>query len=65
MSSMGGRRCNTQGKLYTDVEEYLKKLNEQEKATNEMMKMKMRGRPKKFPDRPMKITYGDFILTFD
>ena len=62
---MGGRRCNTQGKLYTDVEEYLKKLNEQEKATNEMMKMKMRGRPKKFPDRPMKITYGDFILTFD
>jgi hypothetical protein len=65
MSSMGGRRCNTQGKLYTDVEEYLKKLNEQEKATNEMMKMKMRGRPKKFPDRPMKITYGNFILTFD
>jgi hypothetical protein len=62
---MGGRRCNTQGKLYTDVEEYLKKLNEQEKATNEMMKMKMRGRPKKFPDRPMKITYGNFILTFD
>jgi len=65
MSSMGGRRCNTQGKLYTDVDEYLKNLNEQEKATNEIMKMKMRGRPKKFPDRPMKITYGNFILTFD
>ena len=62
---MGGRRCNTQGKLYTDVDEYLKKLNEQEKETNEMMKMKMRGRPKKCPDRPMKRTDGNFILTFD
>ena len=62
---MAGRRCNTQGKLYTDVDEYLKNLNEQEKAANEMMRNRMRGRPKKFPDRPMKITYGNFILTFD
>ena len=68
MSSMPkgcGRRCNTQGKLYTDMNEYLMNLNKQEKEANEHMKMKMRGRPKKFPDKPIKRTYGNFIITFD
>lgn len=68
MSSMpkgSGRRCNTQGKLYTDENEYLENLEKQEKETNEKMKIKMRGRPKKFPDKPMKRTYGNFILDFD
>ena len=60
-----GVRCNTQGKLYTDEEEYLINLAKQEKEAGENMRNRMRGRPKKFPDRPMKITYGDFILTFD
>lgn len=62
---MGGRRCNTQGKLYTDMNEYLENLAKQEKEANENMRNRMRGRPKKFPDRPMKITYGNFIITFD
>ena len=65
MSDMCGRRCNTQGKLYTDEEEYLINLAKQEKEAGENMRNRMRGRPKKFPDRPMKRTYGDFILTFD
>ena len=60
-----GVRCNTQGKLYTDETEYLENLAKQEKEIGEKMKMRMRGRPKKFPDRPMKRTYGEFILTFD
>jgi len=68
MSSMPkgtGRRCNTQGKLYTDENEYLMNLNKQEKEANEKMKIKMRGRPKKLPDKPIKKTYGKFIITFD
>tara|TARA_Y100000593_G_C4157182_1_gene260109 strand:+ start:24 stop:221 length:198 start_codon:yes stop_codon:yes gene_type:complete len=65
MNDMGGRRCNTQGKLYTDEKEYLINLAKQEKEANDKMKKKMRGRPKKFPDRPIKKTYGEFILTFD
>jgi len=68
MSSMPkgcGRRCNTQGKLYTDETEYLENLNKQEKETNEKMKMKMRGRPKKYPDQPIKKTFGEYILDFD
>lgn len=68
MSSMPkrcGRRCNTQGKLYTDVNEYLINLAKQEKEENEKMRNKMRGRPKKFPDQPMKKKYGEFILRFD
>jgi len=68
MSSMPkgcGRRCNTQGKLYTDETEYLENLNKQEKETNEKMKMKMRGRPKKCPDQPIKKTFGEYILDFD
>jgi|DEB0MinimDraft_4_1074332.scaffolds.fasta_scaffold374952_1 hypothetical protein len=60
-----GVRCNTQGKLYTDETEYLINLAKQEKEANEKMKMKMRGRPKKCPDQPMKITFGEFILSFD
>lgn len=60
-----GRRCNTQGKLYTDEKEYLINLAKQEKESTEKMKQRMRGRPKKFPDRPIKRTYGEFILTFD
>ena len=59
------KRCNTQGKLYTDINEYLINLAKQEKEANEKMKMKMRGRPKKCPDQPMKITFGEFILSFD
>jgi len=59
------KRCNTQGKLYTDIDQYLINLAKQEKEAKEHMKKKMRGRPKKFPDQPMKITYGEFILTFD
>ncbi len=60
-----GRRCNTQGKLYTDETEYLENLNKQEKLHNEKMKIKMRGRPKKFPDQPIKKTFGEYILDFD
>lgn len=64
-SDMGGRRCNTRGKLYTDETKYLINLAKQEKETAEKMRNRMRGRPKKFPDQPMKRTYGEFILTFD
>ena len=64
---MAGRRRNTQGKLYTDIDEYLEALVEQEKEAvkNQKLYQRKRGRPKKFPDQPMKITYGEFILDFD
>ena len=56
MPKGSGVRCNTQGKLYTDETEYLINLAKQEKEANEKMKMKMRGRPKKCPDQPIKRT---------
>ena len=61
------KRCNTQGKLYTDINEYLINLAKQEKETHEYMKnyQRKRGRPKKCPDQPIKRTIGEFILTFD
>jgi hypothetical protein len=61
------KRCNTQGKLYTDINEYLINLAKQEKETLEYMKnyQRKRGRPKKCPDQPIKRTIGEFILTFD
>jgi len=61
------KRCNTQGKLYTDIDEYLVNLAKQEKKAvkNQKLYQRKRGRPKKFPDQPMKITYGEFILDFD
>jgi len=67
MNDMAGRRRNTQGKLYTDIDEYLEALVEQEKEAvkNQKLYQRKRGRPKKFPDQPMKITYGEFILDFD
>ncbi len=65
MPKGSGVRCNTQGKLFTDVVEYLENLSKQEKETNEKMKMRMRGRPKNVPDQPIKIKYGEFILSFE
>jgi len=67
MNDMAGRRRNTQGKLYTDIDEYLEVLVEQQKEAvkNQKLYQRKRGRPKKFPDQPMKITYGEFILDFD
>lgn len=64
---MGGRRCNTQGKLYTDVNEYLENLEKQQKEENEHMKnyQRKRGRPKKYPDQPIHCKFGEFIITFD
>ena len=65
MNASMPKRCNTSGKLYTDMNEYLINLSKQEKESVEKMKIKMRGRPKKFPDRPLEKRYGEFIITFD
>ena len=67
MARRRGARRNTSGKLYTDIDEYLEAVAKQEKEAvkNQKLYQRKRGRPKKFPDQPMKKTYGEFILTFD
>ena len=61
------RRNNTNGKLFTDVNEYLEQLEKTEKAILEKGKRRARGRPKKIPDYPEHLTktYGEYIITFD
>lgn len=62
-----GMRRNTNGKLYTDENEYIQAFEAREKLRNETSKRKARGRPKKIPDYPQYLvrTYGEYIITFD
>jgi len=65
---MGGIRNNTQGKLFTNEEEYLKnmkKLYDEEDARADAAYAKRRGRPKKLKDKPIQKKYGEFILHFN
>tara|TARA_R110002020_G_scaffold81229_1_gene202042 strand:+ start:764 stop:961 length:198 start_codon:yes stop_codon:yes gene_type:complete len=65
---MGGIRNNTQGKLFTNEEEYIenmKKLYAEEDARADIAYAKKRGRPKKLKDKPIQKKYGEFILNFN
>ena len=64
----GGVRKNTQGKLFTNEEEYIenmKKLYDVEDAKANIAYAKKRGRPKKLKDKPIQKNYGEYILYFN